>query len=378
MNVIDTEGAPNRREFLRAAAGLSLAVVAGGRIQAMAADAPAAALRQVGAWVQIAPDETVWITLASAEMGQGVTTALPLIVAEELDADWSRVRVRVETHDAKTFGNRRIFGQLYTAGSTAVDAYFDILRRAGATARRILLHTAAARWGVDVAELGTEPGVVVHRASGRRMTFGEVVRGDLVTQVPPVTDADLKAPGSYRLIGRDVPRLEVPAKVRGGETYSIDVRVPGMVHAAVLRAPVEGEAAASIDAAAARAIPGVIAVLKVPEGVAVVAQQWETALAARAALKVEWTRNSPFRTADSAADLARVADAAADLARRGVAGRSGGTRWTLSPPTGPAWSRRPTPPTMSTMRSWSPSRRWRPSMPTARAPKSGSARKARA
>lgn len=308
-----------RRRFLARSAGLSLAVLGGDlRIAAAAAPAPTD-FRQASAWVRIAGDGTVQISLASADMGQGVTTALPLIVAEELDADWSRVRVRTETHDAKTFGNRRINGLLYTAGSTAVDAYFDTLRRAGATARRVLIHSAARQWGVSPAEVHTEPGRVVHRRSGRRLGFGEVVRGDLVVDVPPVTDADLKPAAAYRLIGRPVPRLEVPARTDGSELYSLDVRVPGMAYAAVLRAPVEGETPLAVDDRQARALPGVVAVTTLPEGVAVVAERWETALAARAALQVTWSTGSPFRQADSAADLAADLDAAHDLARRGVA-----------------------------------------------------------
>lgn len=308
----------SRRAFLRTGVGLSVgALVGGGVFVGQAAAAPDG--RQLGAWVRIASDESVVVTLASTEMGQGVMTSLPLILAEELDADWSRVRVRVETHDAGTFGNRRIAGLLYTAGSTAVDAYFDTLRRAGATARRILVYTAARRWGVSPAEVRTEPGVVIHPPSRRRLTFGEIVRGELLTEVPPVVDSDLKSPAAYRLIGRDIPRLDVPSKTRGAQTYSIDVRVPGMVHAAMLRAPVEGESVVSLQDAAARAIPGVLAVLSLPDAVAVVAERWEAALAGRSALQVQWSATSAFRQADSAADLERNAVLASDVARRGVA-----------------------------------------------------------
>jgi isoquinoline 1-oxidoreductase beta subunit len=315
----------SRRAFLRQGAGLSLAVLAGGGFHAYAtAAAPSEAFRKANAWVQIAPDGTVLISLGAAEMGQGVMTALPLILAEELDADWSSVRVRTETHDAKTYGNPKIGGLLYTAGSTAMEAYFDTMRKAGATARRVLIHTAARRWGVPAPELGTEPGFVVHQGSRRRMGYGEVVTAELVTDVPAVTDADLKPPAAYRLIGKDIPRVEIPPKTRGAETYSIDVRVPGMVYAAVLRAPVEGESAVTIDDAEARRVTGVVAVVKVPEGVAVVAERWEAALAARARLKVEWTRNSPFRSADSDADLERNIAAAADGAPHGIAWKQQG------------------------------------------------------
>jgi isoquinoline 1-oxidoreductase beta subunit len=308
-----------RRSFLARSGGITLAVLAGGVIRIVPASAQSDS-RAVNAWVTIAADDTVTIKLAAAEMGQGVMTALPLIVAEELDADWLKVRVETVTHDAKTFGNPKIFGMLYTAGSTSVEAYFDILRRAGAAARSVLRHTAARHWSVPVSEVGSEPGAILHKASGRRLRFGELARlQNIVTDVPAITDADLKPRSAYRLIGKDLGRLEVPSKTRGGEIYSIDVRVPGMVYAAVLRAPVEGESAASIQDAKAKSLEGVIAVVRLPEAVAVVAERWETTLAARAALNVEWTRTSPFRAADSAADLARDAAAAKDLSRRGIA-----------------------------------------------------------
>ncbi|HEX2112835.1 MAG TPA: molybdopterin cofactor-binding domain-containing protein [Alphaproteobacteria bacterium] len=312
----------SRRRFLAAGSSLTFAVLAGGAVnvrRTLAQTTAAAVQTPVNAWVSIARDGFVTIRYGAAEMGQGVMTAIPMILAEELDADWSKVRVEPVTHDPATYGNPKTGGVLYTAGSTSVEGYFEIMRRAGAAARRVLIYSAAHHWSVPVAEVTTEPGKVIHARSGRQLAFGDVAAlPRIVSEVPPIADGDLKPPTAYRLIGQRIPRLDIPAKTRGEAIYSIDIRVPGMAYAAVLRAPVEGEAAAVIDDAAARAVPGVLAISPLEEGVGVVAERWETALAARDALKVTWTRRSPFRTADSDADLARDAAAAADLGRPGT------------------------------------------------------------
>jgi isoquinoline 1-oxidoreductase subunit beta len=308
-----------RRDFLVRSTGLTLAILAGGLVRATRGLAAQPESRAVSAWVTIAADDSVTIKVASMEMGQGVSTSLPLIVAEEMDADWSKVSVESVANDAKTYGNPKIFGLLYTAGSTAVEGYFDILRQAGATARRVLIHTAARSWGVPIAEVASESGFIVHKLSGRRASFGRVAMlPDVVTDVPAPAESDLKSPKTYRLIGKVDERRDVPAKTRGAEIYSIDVRLPGMAYGAVRRAPVEGERPLKVDDASATAMQGVIAVIAVPEGVAVVAERWEIAVAARAALKIEWSRESPFRTADSETDLRRDLAAVGDPARQGI------------------------------------------------------------
>lgn len=315
----------SRRSFLAASGGLSIALLADGVIQvASAAEAPSST-HPLNAWITIGLDGFVTIKSGSAELGQGVLTALPLIAAEEMDADWSKVRVEMVTHDAKTHGNPKIFGMLYTAGSTSVEAYFDTLRRAGAAARRVLIHSAARHWKVAPAKLTSSNGTIAHAASGRKLTFGEIAALPLISDVPAITNADLKPRSAYRLIGHDVDRPDVPAKTRGEIKYTIDVHLPGMVHAAVLRSPVEAESPASIDDVAAKAMKGVLAVAKLPEGVAVIADRWDTALAARRALKVEWTRQSEFRSANSVDSLQADMKVAQEIERRGAAWRERGT-----------------------------------------------------
>lgn len=314
-----------RRSFLAASGGLSIALLADGVIQvASAADAPPSA-HALNAWITIGLDGFVTIKSGSAELGQGVLTALPLIAAEELDADWSKVRVELVTHDAKTHGNPKIFGMLYTAGSTSVEAYFDILRRSGAAARRVLIYSAARHWKVAPSQLTSENGTIVHAASKRKLTFGEIAALPLISEVPAIKDTDLKPRSAYRMIGQDRDRADVPAKTRGETKYTIDVHLPGMLHAAVLRAPVEGESPATIDDAAAKAMPGVLTVAKIPEGVAVLADRWDRALAARAALKVEWTQQSEFRSANSVESLQADMKVAQEIDRRGAAWHEKGT-----------------------------------------------------
>jgi isoquinoline 1-oxidoreductase beta subunit len=313
----------SRRAFLATSGAVSFAVLGGGLVSVFRDPAEAQDLSrsEINAWVNIAGNGRVAIRYASGEMGQGVSTSLPMVLAEELDADWSMVDAQqVDQGAPAIYGNPLINNILYTAGSLSIAGYYDTMRRAGATARRVLIHSAAAEWRVPVGEVTTEPGFVVHGPSRRRMSFGEVVAlPQLITDVPAITDTDLKPREQWRLIGRDVERLDVPEKTRGAITYSIDVRLPGMVYATELLAPVEGETPTVTADTEARVVPGVIDIIPLRNAVAVVAETWEAALAARELLTVEWSTTSPFRSTDSAAELKELAAAAADPAREAFA-----------------------------------------------------------
>ena len=193
-------------------------------------------------WVTISTDDTVAIMSPAAEMGQGSLTSLPLILAEELDADWAKVRVVVAPPNDELYKNPA-FGYMYTAGSNAVTSYFKELRQFGAQVRKVLLANAAKHWNVPVAELTTGPNVVMHEKSGRRLSYGEIAAfAEVPAKAPEVAESELKKPEQFRLIGKDVMRVELPQKVNGTAQYSIDVQVPGMLYGAILRSPVEGAA----------------------------------------------------------------------------------------------------------------------------------------
>src|SRR6185369_3555455 len=215
------------------------------------------------------------------EMGQGTMTSLPLIVAEELDADWSKVRIVAAPPIDAIYGNPGFGGMMYTAGSNAVRSYYQPLRTFGAQARRVLLDNAAKKLGVPVDELTTEPSVVVHAKSGRRLTYGEIAAfAEIPAKPPEIKPEDLKKPAQFRLISKDVMRTELPSKVNGSATYSIDVRVPGMLYGAVLRAPVENAAPEKFDEAKVMTIKGVVKAVKLPYGVGIIAETPWAAFAA--------------------------------------------------------------------------------------------------
>jgi isoquinoline 1-oxidoreductase beta subunit len=308
---------PARRRFMVGAAGFTFAVAAGVPEWITSAGAQPAGRRAVmNPWVTISTDGTVWIMSPATEMGQGSLTSLPRIIAEELDADWAQVRVVPAPTLDKIYGNPGFGGMMYTAGSNAVTSYYQPLRIFGAQVRRVLLDNAAKTLGVPVDELATEPSTVVHARSGRRLSYGEIAaRAEVPDQAPEIKPEQLKAPSAFRLIGKDTTRVELPSKVNGSATYSIDVQMPGMIYGTVLRAPVEGAAPDRIDDAKAKAIAGVIGTVKLPYGVGVLAQTPWAAFEAKEQLArgVTWTRGGTAWGFDSDQGLAEFSAAARDL-----------------------------------------------------------------
>ncbi|HEX4192782.1 MAG TPA: molybdopterin cofactor-binding domain-containing protein [Stellaceae bacterium] len=278
----------HRRGFMVGAAGLTFGFAVAMPQQAVLG--ATAKEKVLSPWVTISADGTIAIMSPAVEMGEGSFTALPVIIAEELDADWSKVRVvRAPVNDA-IYANPG-FGYMYTASSNAVTTYFTPLRRFGAQVRKVLIANAAEHWGVPASELTTGPSVVVHEKSGRRLGYGAIAAfAELPAQAPEVKDDELKPNGKFRLIGHSLMRVELPSKVDGSAKYSIDVHPPGMVYGAVLRAPVEGAAPDKIGDAKARAVPGIIDVVPLPYGVGVLAKTSWAAFAAKNALEVTWTR----------------------------------------------------------------------------------------
>ena len=311
----------NRRDFLKtSAAGLSFAFTLAADPRALIGEAAAAdAPLSASAWITIATDGAITIVSPAAEMGQGSFTTLPLIIAEELDADWSKVRpVLPPAWDDKAYGNPAYGGTFQTSASASVHGYFKALRIAGAQARRVLLDAVAAKWNVPVSELSTEPSVVVHKASNRRMSYGEIASfAKAPTELPKIDEKDLKPTASFRLIGKDVPRVELPTKVTGAAKYAQDVQVPGMVYAAVLQSPYFGGAPETVDDSAARKVSGVTDVVKLPDGVGVIGTSVEATQAAKALLKVTWG-DAPGAKHDSERALEEFAAVGRDKSREGV------------------------------------------------------------
>ena len=316
-----------RREFMVGVSGLTFGILLEGcaatreapeRGGASLAQTPAGGARTVNAWASLSPDGTIWIVNPAVEMGQGSQTAIPLIIAEEMDADWSRVVIVPAAPDDKVYGNPGFRGLMYTAGSATVTGYWDVARTFGAQVRRVMMENAARLWNVPLAELSTEPSTVVHAKSGRRLGYGEIAAvAQLPAAAPAIKPEELKQPGQYRLIGKDVMRVELPSKVDGRAQYSIDVQLPGMLYGAVLRGPVEGSAPLAIDDSRSRAIPGVVAIVRMPFGVGVIAETPWAAFGAKDALGVTWDRRARAFGHDSARAPALYAAAARDLTRPG-------------------------------------------------------------
>jgi isoquinoline 1-oxidoreductase beta subunit len=261
----------------------------------------------------------VTIVSPASEMGQGVMTAMPALVAEDMDADWSKVRVIQAPSDAKTFGNPLFGGAMTTGASRTTQGYYRILRLAGAQTRKVILASVAEEWKVPAGELTTEPGRVVHSKSNRKIAYGDVAKfAKVPNPLPEATPADLKPMAQCRYIGKHVPRIDVPAKTRGAAKYGIDTQLPGMLYGAVLRAPVQGEKPERIDDAAAKAVKGVVQIVPLPYGVGVIATTVEASKKGKEALKVTWSNQAKARSYTSDAVLKEYLAAAQDLSKASV------------------------------------------------------------
>ncbi len=287
-----------RRDFLRAGvaagAGLTLAVslpscAPGGRTAVTTPFKP-------NAWVRVSTDGSVTLVLDRSEMGQGVYTALPMLLAEELDVRWESVRVE-QAGAGKEYYNT-IFPSQVTGGSTSVASAWMPLREAGAKARAMLVAAAATAWAADARECRTENGVVIHDPTRRRLKYGELAERAAALPVPD--KVTLKDPKAFRLIGTAVPRLDLAEKVRGTAEFGMDVSVPGMLVAVVARCPVFGGGPTTWDEAVAKQVPGVKQVVKLSSGIAVLADGYWPARKGREALKVVWEEGPVARLSTEA------------------------------------------------------------------------------
>jgi isoquinoline 1-oxidoreductase beta subunit len=311
----------SRRSFLVATGAFGVAVAFGSSPDA----ASAADSFAPNAWVTIGDDNIVTIIPPAVEMGQGVRTSLPLILAEDLDVEWNKVRLAETPDDDTIYGNPAFNHQLTTVGSFAVTGYYDVLRQAGAQARKVLIANAATAWKVPADELTTEPGMVVHAKSKRKISYGDLAKTATVPNpLPEVTKADLKPNSQFRLIGKDTGRVDVPSKVNGTAQYGIDTELPDMLYASVLFPPVQYEGPDQIDDAAAKAVKGVVKIVPLQPGpgviggVGVIAETIDASMRAKSLLKVTWTKKAQAQNYDDDRVLQDYRTIASDWSKPGV------------------------------------------------------------
>jgi isoquinoline 1-oxidoreductase subunit beta len=277
-----------RREFLKAGAalggGLLISLYVPEFVPAARAADSAAKPVALNAFVRIGSDESVTVISNHSEMGQGIYTSLPMLLNEELEADWARVRVESSPVDAVY--NHTVFGLMMTGGSTTTNSEYDRFRKMGAMARIMLIAAAAQSWNVDSQTCRAEKGFVIHTATGRRASYGSLA--DAASRIAPPKDIPLKDPKDFTLVGKPVHRLDTPSKTNGTAQFGLDVYIPGMLTAVVARAPVFGGKVVSFNADQAKAIPGVVNVVQVPSGVAVIAKGFWPAKLGREKLEITW------------------------------------------------------------------------------------------
>lgn len=310
----------SRRDFLKAGAGLTLGLVLPGAGSALAAAAKESQGEEAAfapnAFVRIGSDNRVTVIAKHLEMGQGTYTGLATLVAEELDADWAQVVVEGAPADAKRYNNLLWGPSQGTGGSTAIANSFEQLRQAGASARAMLVQAAAARWKVPASEIRVRAGVVSHARSGRRASFGELAEAAAKQPVPQ--EVRLKDPKDFTLIGRHVPRKDSVEKTTGRAQFTQDVKLPGMLVAVVAHPPRFGATVRAVDERAARAVPGVVRVERIPQGVAVLARDYWTAKKGRDALQIDWDDRAAYRGSSEQifADYRKLAATPGLVARR--------------------------------------------------------------
>jgi isoquinoline 1-oxidoreductase beta subunit len=277
----------DRRSFLQVSAAAGGGLLVGAYLPSWTgADVVAAAGSfEPNVWIRIDADDSVRVMLTMLEMGQGVMTSMPMLVAEELDVDWNTIKTEWAGADPR-YGNPNFGGQQLTAGSNSVRGMWKVLREAGATARVMLVAAAAQTWGVPASACSTDKGQVVHQASGRRLGYGALV--DTAATLPVPSSVTLKEPKDFTLLGQSLARLDIPAKVNGSAVFGLDVTLPGLRTARVVRCPVFGGTVASFNAEKAKAVPGVTDVVQISTGVAVVADGYWAASRGVEALEVQW------------------------------------------------------------------------------------------
>src|SRR5438445_6061392 len=305
-----------RREFLKTGAAVSGGLLVSWYLPVASAKTGTAAENQVAlnAFVRIGTDESVTVISSHSEMGQGIYTSLPMLLNEELEADWSKIRVEAAPVD-KVY-NHPVFGMQMTGGSTTSPAEWEHYREMGAVARTMLVTAAAQQWNVDAGSCQVEKGAVLHRATGKRASYGSLASA--AAKLTPPAEVKLKDAKSFTLIGKPTRRLDTPSKTNGSAQFGLDVSLPGMLVAVVARPPVFGGKVARVDATEALKVPGVKAVEQVESGVAVIAERFWPAKVGRDKLVVAWDLgpNAGLSTAQMLRDFTEQAKSPGAIAKK--------------------------------------------------------------
>lgn len=288
----------SRRKFLKSSGGVALFIGASGLLPNLLSCTDSKGVQRqltkqdVTAWVRITEDGQITIYNPAAEMGQGSMTALPLIFAEEMDADWSRVNVEFSPQESEIYGSEGWqpgSKLMFTVGSRTTKSYYPVMRKAGAQARYVLLHSAAGYWKVPFDELTTDQSVVIHEKSGQKIGYGDLVSHlSMPETLPDFTESGLKNPKDFKLIGNEIPRTEIPEKVDGSALFAIDLRLPNMVYGVLERGSMHGAKPTLTNESEILAMEGVLKVVPFDYAIGVVANTLEAALSAKDALNIEW------------------------------------------------------------------------------------------
>src|SRR6266566_6296834 len=302
---VSGEDTLSRRKFIvtavSAAGGLALGFAFPGLASARPLSAApwsndAVAANEINAWILIDPDETITIRIPHSEMGQGAGTSNPMIVAEEQECDWAKIKGEFASPNRNVRENN-VYKDQNTVGSRGVATSWQYLQQAGASARARLVQAAANRWNVAASECLAQNGAVLHKASNRRLTYGQLAAD--ASKIKLDKEPEIKSPDSFKLIGKPMPRLDTPVKVNGEAKFGIDTKVPGMVYAAIMSCPVVGGTLTSVDESGLSGKRGIVKVVKLKDAVAVVADNTWRAMEGLNALKIGWNYG-PGANSDSA------------------------------------------------------------------------------
>ena len=268
--------------------------------------------QQLSVWVKINLDNTVTIANPTNEMGQGSMTALAVLLVEELDADWSKVKLVHSPVDPEIYGSQGWSGySMMTVGSRTVSSYYDSMRQAGAQARYVILDNVARYWSVSVDTLITKSGLVIHPASDRQISYGEVAKfAEPLDQIPEIPKEKLKKPDDFQLIGKVVQRFDIPGKVDGSAQYAMDINLPNMTYGMIARSPVHGGRPTLTNEQSIRNMEGVIEIVRLEHGIGVIASSIDLAFKAKAALSIQWSEDNIAQNHNSQEEYEHYLDVA--------------------------------------------------------------------